>query len=73
MATIGKARAVANIKGWNVSGLPAWLLWSVVHVSFLIGFDKIRVIMEWIWFYLTYKSSERLIDIDFQPKKKDKT
>ena len=69
MATIGKARAVANIKGLQVTGVSAWLLWSAVHVFFLIGFDKIRVIMEWIWFYFTYKSSERLIDLDSRPYK----
>ncbi|GJL49026.1 MAG: NADH dehydrogenase [Nitrospirales bacterium] len=62
MATLGRARAVAEIKGRKFSGLGAWLLWSVVHIFYLIGFDRVRVTIEWLWYYVTYKSSERLIE-----------
>lgn len=62
MATIGKARAVAYLKGQSFKGWFAWLLWSLVHILFLIGFrNKIRVMLEWIWYYITNKSGARLI------------
>jgi len=54
MATIGKAKAVAEIKGFKISGLLAWLVWSFVHIFFLIGFrNRFRVMIEWIWYYIT--------------------
>lgn len=62
MVTIGKARAVAVLKENKFKGLFAWLLWSIVHVMFLIGFrNKLRVMIEWIWYYFTNKSGARLI------------
>jgi len=62
MATIGKAKAVAEIKGLKLTGLIAWLAWSLVHVLFLISFrNKIRVMSEWIWHYLTNQPGIRLI------------
>lgn len=62
MATIGKAKAVAEIKGFKLTGLPAWLTWSSVHIFFLIGFrNRFRVMIEWIWHYITKKHGTRLI------------
>jgi NADH dehydrogenase len=62
MATIGKAKAVAEIKGLKLTGLIAWLTWSFVHILFLISFrNKIRVMSEWIWHYLTNRPGIRLI------------
>ena len=62
MATIGKAKAVAEIKGFKLTGLIAWLAWSFVHVLFLINFrNKLRVMSEWIWHYLTNRPGIRLI------------
>ncbi len=62
MATIGKAKAVAEIKGIKLTGLFAWLVWSFVHVFFLIGFrNRFRVMIEWIWYYLTKRHGTRLI------------
>jgi NADH dehydrogenase len=62
MATIGKAKAVAEIKGLKLTGLLAWLAWSFVHVFFLIGFrNRFRVMIEWIWYYITRKHGTRLI------------
>ena len=62
MATIGKAKAVAVIKGFKLSGLVAWLAWSLVHVLFLISFrNKFRVMSEWIWHYITNRPGIRLI------------
>lgn len=62
MATIGRAKAVADIRGLKFSGFIAWLLWSFVHILFLIGFrNRFRVFMEWMWFYFTFKRGVRLI------------
>lgn len=62
MATIGRAKAVADIKGLKFSGFPAWLIWCFVHILFLIGFrNRFKVFVEWIWFYFTFKRGVRLI------------
>jgi len=62
MATIGRGKAIAEIGGFKFKGFTAWLLWSFVHIFFLIGFrNRFRVMAEWIWYYLTFKGSFRLI------------
>jgi NADH dehydrogenase len=62
LATIGRSSAIADF-GWiRVSGLPAWLLWGVVHIFFLIGFrNRVSILLEWIWAYLTFQRGARLI------------
>jgi NADH:ubiquinone reductase (H+-translocating) len=62
LATIGRGAAVADF-GWiKLSGRLAWLLWGVVHVSFLIGFrNRLVVILDWLWSYVTFQSGARLI------------
>jgi NADH dehydrogenase len=62
LATIGRSRAVADLGRLHLSGFPAWLLWSVAHVWFLIGFrSRLAVTISWLWNYLTYQRSARLI------------
>lgn len=62
MATIGRAKAVANIKGVKLTGVVAWMLWGVIHIFFLIGFrNRFRVFGEWVWHYITFKRGVRLI------------
>ena len=62
LATIGRAQAVAQFGPLHMSGLPAWLIWCFAHIFFLIGFrNRVRVISEWMWFYLTFKPGARLI------------
>jgi NADH dehydrogenase len=62
LATIGRAKAVAQLGRLRLSGLPAWLLWCVVHIFFLISLrNRFRVMSEWIWYYLTFKPGARLI------------
>jgi NADH dehydrogenase len=62
LATIGRAAAVADLGKLRVSGLPAWLLWLFVHIFFLIGFrNRVAVILQWAWSYLTFKRGARLI------------
>ena len=62
MAVIGRAAAIAEIAGLHVSGFLAWLLWCFVHIFFLIGFrNRVIVMMEWAWAYVTYQRGARLI------------
>jgi NADH dehydrogenase len=62
LATIGRAQAVAQIGPLHFSGFMAWLLWCVVHIFFLIGFrNRVRVMLEWVWYYITFKSGARVI------------
>lgn len=62
LATIGRAQAVAQFGSIRASGLFAWLLWCVVHIFFLISFrNRLRVMSEWVWYYLTFKPGAKLI------------
>ncbi len=62
LATIGRSHAVADFGRFHVSGYFAWLSWLFVHLFFLIGFrNRLLVMMEWGWSYLTYNHSARLI------------
>lgn len=67
MATIGKRRAVADIKGWRFGGVFAWLMWGLVHVMFLIGFrSKLFVMAGWIYDYVMNAREARLITGKFK-------
>ena len=62
MATIGRRAAVADFGWLRLTGTFAWLMWGLVHVSFLIGFrNRLVVMLDWIWSYLTFQSGARLI------------
>lgn len=65
LATIGRSRAVIDGGDLRLSGFLAWLLWSFAHVWFLIGFrSRLAVTINWLWNYLTYQRSARLITGD---------
>jgi NADH:ubiquinone reductase (H+-translocating) len=73
LATIGRAQAVAQIRNIRVSGLLAWLLWCIVHIFFLIGIrSRLRVMSEWIWYYVTFKPGARLLFDQPQPPPAEK-
>jgi NADH dehydrogenase len=62
MATIGRSRAVAQVKQLRLSGLLAWLAWLLVHIWYLIGFrNRLLVMFDWAWSYITYRRGARLI------------
>ena len=62
LATIGRSRAVIEMGEFQLSGFIAWLIWSFAHVWFLIGFrSRMAVTVNWLWNYLTYQRSARLI------------
>ena len=70
LATVGRSRAVAQFGKLKVSGLLAWVLWSVAHVYFLIGFrNRFIVALNWAWSYLTFERGSRLITgLDARPE-----
>jgi NADH dehydrogenase len=62
LATIGRGAAVARIGPFRASGHFAWLLWLFVHILFLIGFrNRLIVMIQWAWSYLTFDRGARLI------------
>ncbi len=62
LATIGRAAAVARLGKLHTSGFIAWLSWLFIHIFFLIGFrNRVIVMIQWAWSYLTYERSARLI------------
>ena len=64
MATIGR-RAVARIWGINFDGAVAWWLWLGVHLFFLIGVrNRLLVLLNWAYNYLTYDRAARAIITD---------
>ncbi len=65
MATIGRSKAIAEVRGFKFKGFIAWMMWLFLHVFFLIGFrNRIIVLLEWFWAYLTRERSARLITGD---------
>ena len=62
LATIGRKAAVVDFGAIKLWGAPAWWLWGVVHVSFLVGLrNRLSTMINWFWAYLTYGSGIRLI------------
>ncbi len=62
LATIGRARAVAEIKGLRLSGLPAWATWLIVHLWYLIGFEnRLLVVTRWAFSFVAHGRGARLI------------
>jgi NADH dehydrogenase len=67
MATIGRNKAVADLKFFHLIGLFAWLAWLFVHIIFLVGFrNRLLVLVQWAWAYLTFDKGARLITRNFQ-------
>jgi NADH dehydrogenase len=62
LATVGRKVAVADFGVARLHGRIAWLLWGLVHVYFLIGFrNRLAVLLDWLWAYLTFQRGSRLI------------
>jgi NADH dehydrogenase len=65
LATIGRAAAIAQFGKVHISGFIAWLSWLFVHIFFLIGFrNRLIVLIQWAWSYVTYERGARLITGD---------
>jgi NADH:ubiquinone reductase (H+-translocating) len=62
LATIGRSKAVADVKGVHLAGFPAWLVWLFVHLFYLIGFqNRLLVFLRWTISFLTHGRGARLI------------
>ena len=62
LATIGRAAAVADVRGVHISGFLAWLAWLFIHILYLIGFrNRLLVMLQWAWAYVTFQRGARLI------------
>jgi len=62
LATIGRSAAVADFGWLRLTGMPAWVLWAVVHVLFLVSWrNRISVGFGWFWSYTTYERGVRII------------
>ena len=62
MATVGKNRAVADLKKLSFSGMIAWWMWMAIHLISILGMrNKLNVMLNWIWNYFTYSTSLRLL------------
>jgi NADH dehydrogenase len=62
LATIGRAQAVADLRGVRVGGFLAWVLWLAVHLFNLIGFEnRVVVMIRWAYAFVTRNRGARLI------------
>lgn len=62
MATIGRARAIAEIFGVKLKGVLAWIAWAGIHVMQLISFrNRLKVMIEWLWYYISFQPGARLL------------
>ena len=69
LAVIGRGRAVADLGRIKATGFVAWLLWVFVHILFLIGFrNRVIVMFEWAWSYLTFQRGARVITGFWHPQ-----
>jgi NADH dehydrogenase len=67
LAVIGRGQAVADIWKLHFGGFLAWMVWIFVHVFFLIGFrNRVLVLLQWAWSYITYSRGARLITGEVQ-------
>ena len=67
LATIGRNKAVADLRVVHLSGFPAWLAWLFVHIIFLVGFrSRVLVLFQWAWAYFSFNKGARLITRNFQ-------
>ena len=68
MATIGRARAVAETGRLQLAGLTAWFAWLFIHVLYLVGFrNRVTVLFDWFWQYATFGRGSRLITARHDP------
>jgi NADH:ubiquinone reductase (H+-translocating) len=62
LATVGRAYAIANVRGVKLHGYAGWIAWLVVHIFYLTSFqNRLLVLIQWAWEYVTYQLGARLI------------
>lgn len=71
MASIGRGYAITDLGRLRFAGFPAWLLWLVVHIMYLIGFqNRIMVMLQWAWSYVLFERRARILSVDDSPSKR---
>jgi NADH dehydrogenase len=71
MATIGRNKAVADLNVMHISGFAAWLAWLFIHIVYLVGFrNRVAVLFQWAWAYVTFNKGARLITRNFQAEQR---
>lgn len=66
LATIGRSFAIGQFGRFKFKGFSAWLVWCLVHIFYLIGFrNRLMVLIDWLWAYLSYQKAARLI-VDYK-------
>ena len=69
MATIGRHKAVVELGKFHSQGFFAWVLWLVVHLRSILGVkNKVMVMLNWLWKYVSYNDSIRMITYATKPK-----
>lgn len=69
MATIGRNKAVVEIGKFRSQGFFAWVLWLVVHLRSILGVkNKMMVLLNWLWKYVSYNDSIRMITYATKPR-----
>ena len=69
MATIGRNKAVVEIGKFHSQGFFAWILWLVVHLRSILGVkNKMMVLLNWLWKYVSYNDSIRMISYATKPR-----
>jgi NADH:ubiquinone reductase (H+-translocating) len=69
LATVGRGAAVGRIAGRSVHGFVAWVIWLFVHLMYLVGFrNRVAVLLDWAWAYLTWQRGARLITGELGPE-----
>lgn len=72
LATVGRNRAVADLKHMKLHGFTAWMVWMLVHLRSILGVkNKLIVLINWVWNYFTYDRSMRFIL--YIPKRKNQS
>ena len=73
MATVGRNKAVVDLPRFKFQGFFAWLVWLFVHLYQLLGVrNKVMVFINWVWNYVTYDQSLRLMIRPFVQKESEK-
>ncbi len=71
MATIGRAKAIFQKNNFKLKGFSAWFLWGIIHIFFLIDFrNRLKVMLEWFWYYVTFKPGANIIFHNLENEKK---
>lgn len=70
LATVGRSFGIVDIGRFRLYGFFAWMIWLVIHIFYLIGFrNRLVVMFQWAWAYLTFQRGARLITFDTNPNR----